>query len=161
GLARLRMTGEEPWHPHWQAVAQPAREAAVLRVDIGDGALAVGNHGAIGQAVDDGTRHGSRLVARGEAEEAGGERKEAEDADDRQKAQKEQDGVGRDTRRECREHHGRENEKAGEGDDAPKAGGAARTRNERAWVEILLERRWCHVRRQARTPGAVESAAPL
>jgi hypothetical protein len=67
-LAGLRLSGEQSRHAHRQALGHPARELAILRVGVGDASLAVGDHCAEWQAVDDrlGTVRSSSLWAKPE-----------------------------------------------------------------------------------------------
>ena len=160
-LARLGLPGKEPRHADRHAVAEAAGKLAVLRVDVRDLALAIRDHRAIRQAVDDGARQGPRLLARREAEESRRKRKETEDADHREDAEDQQHDVRRDLARERREHHRDDDEEARERNDAPKSGRTARTGNQGLGIAVVFERHLDHVRRRnSRSRWAESAPAP-
>src|SRR4029079_7082102 len=76
-FARLGLSGEQPWQPPRYAIADAADDLAILRVDVGDLAVAVAYHGAERQAVDDRPRHGARLFRRREPADTRGQRGQA------------------------------------------------------------------------------------
>ena len=88
--------------------------------------VAIADHGAERQAVDDGARSVRRLSRAGEAEEAGGEREQAEDADDAEQAEEEQDEVGRDVLAERLKPTATTMKTTASSNDAPQAGKAGR-----------------------------------
>ena len=96
GFADFRLPGKQARHAYRHAIAQRAGKLAVLRVDIADLAVAVGNHRAERQAVDDGLGQRPALLRRRKAEQPGGEREEAEDPNHRQQPEKHHDVVARD-----------------------------------------------------------------